>query len=140
VLSAGRRNFLDTMLRLAGERDEVRVVADQHGCPTSAEDVAEALLAVVDRLGERGGTWHLVNAGEASWHELAGHIFDRAAGHGWRVPRLTAITTAEYPTPARRPANSRLATDLIRRDFGIALRPWREAVDALLATRLAEAG
>jgi dTDP-4-dehydrorhamnose reductase len=78
------------------------------------------------------GTYHFVNGGEATWHELAEAVFARAADHGRPRPRVAAITTADYPTPARRPANSRLATAKIQRDFGITPRPWREAVDAIV--------
>jgi len=136
VLSATGTNFLNTMLRLAAERDDIGVVADQFGCPTSADDLAQILLALVERGAATGGTWHAVNQGVASWHELALHIFERAAAAGLPVPQVRAITTADYPTPARRPKNSRLSTRLLHNDFGLTLRPWQEAVDALLRERL----
>lgn len=136
VLSADGTNFLNTMLRLAAERDVLRVVADQVGCPTGAADLAEVLLAIVERGAATGQTWHAVNDGATSWHGLAAHIFARVAETGLKTPRLEAIATSEYPTPARRPANSRLATTQLQRDLNLALRPWQEAVDAILGERL----
>lgn len=137
VISAGPANFLDTMLRLALDRDEVNVVNDQFGCPSSAEDIAYSLLHITTNMGDRAGTWHFVNGGEASWFDLAKHIFERTAKCGLRIPKLGAISTAEYPTPAKRPANSRLATFAFERDFGIKPRMWQDAVDAILDQRLA---
>ncbi len=140
VLSAEGKNFLNTMLRLGAERDIVSVVNDQKGCPTSADDIAHALLRIADRAtGEAlrpSGTWHFVNSGDATWHDLAAFIFARAGEAGLKVPALNAITTADYPTPARRPANSRLDTSKFVRDFGYVPRHWQEAVGALLAERL----
>jgi dTDP-4-dehydrorhamnose reductase len=136
VLSAGGANFLNTMLRLGEERDLVRVVDDQRGSPTSAADLAEVLLAIVDRDAATGETWHAVNDGDASWYDLAGHIFDRTAEAGRKTPRLEPIATQDYPTPAQRPANSRLATGKLRADLDLTLRPWRDAVDAILDERL----
>lgn len=135
VVSPDGANFIKTMLRLGADRPELRVVADQHGCPTSAEDIARTLITLLrSATGEAShwGTYHFVNNGEATWHELAEAVFARAATHGRPQPKVAAITTADYPTPARRPANSRLATDRIVRDFGIAPRPWREAIDAIV--------
>jgi dTDP-4-dehydrorhamnose reductase len=140
VLSAGGANFLNTMLRLGEERDLVRVVADQHGSPTNAADLAEVLLAIVDRNAATGETWHAVNGGDASWYDLARHIFDRSAAAGRKAPRLEPITTQDYPTPAQRPANSRLATEKLHADLGLTLRPWRDAVDAILDERLNSGG
>jgi dTDP-4-dehydrorhamnose reductase len=137
VISAGPANFLDAMFRLAAERDEVGVVNDQHGCPSAADDIASALLYVAANIGNRAGTWHFVNDGEATWHDLASHIFGRMAQNGRRVPKLNAISTSEYPTIAKRPENSRLDTSAFRRDFGIAPRSWRDATDAIINQRLA---
>lgn len=136
VLSAGGANFLNTMLRLGAERSELRVVVDQIGCPTGADDIADALLGVTARLNGRGGTWHFVNSGETTWHGLASHIFAQASGSGFETPNLVPIATADYPTPAKRPENSRLSTVAIERDFGIKPRPWQEAASAILKTRL----
>jgi dTDP-4-dehydrorhamnose reductase len=120
------------MLRLGAERPELRVVDDQIGSPTSAIDIADVLIRLTSRLIEDRdaptGTYHFVNAGEASWYEIAATIFDAAAARGRPAPALTRIPSSDYPTPARRPANSRLDTARIRRDYGIEPRPWREAV------------
>jgi dTDP-4-dehydrorhamnose reductase len=136
VLSATGANFLNTMIRLASERSELKVVNDQIGCPSSADDIAAALLDVAMGLKDRSGTWHVVNAGETSWHGLAAHIFAHMEQRGLATPKLTAILTSDYPTPSARPANSRLATDALAQDFGIILRPWQKAVDEILAERL----
>ncbi|TZG27942.1 dTDP-4-dehydrorhamnose reductase [Sphingomonas montanisoli] len=132
VLSAHRGNFLKTMLRVGATNPKLRVVADQIGCPTSAHDIAEALRIITLRLieDERAptGTYHFVNAGEASWHDLATEIFRLSARSGGAAPQVEAITTAEYPTPAKRPANSRLSTAKITADYGIHPRDWRAGV------------
>ncbi len=136
VVSPDGANFVKTMLRLAAERPELRVVADQHGCPTAAGDIAAAILALLPRLvasaDARWGTYHFVNAGEASWHELACAVVARAGRSGGATPRVTPITTADYPTPARRPANSRLSTAKLTHDYGIVPRGWRESVDEIV--------
>lgn len=131
VFSGGGANFVRTMLRLGCERDKVGVVADQLGCPTHAGDLARAVAGVTLALedGRDSGLWHVVNAGETSWHGLAARVFARAERHGRPPPALAALSTAEYPTKAPRPANSRLATDRLREDFGIILRRWEEAAD-----------
>lgn len=131
VVSPWGHNFVKTMLRLGAERKQLRVVDDQRGCPTSAIDIADALLTIANKGGP-AGAYHFVNAGEASWCELARFVFDRA---GLDVS-VEAIATADYPTPAKRPANSRLSTDKLQRTFGIQPRPWQDAVgevvDALM--------
>ncbi|MGQ9368592.1 dTDP-4-dehydrorhamnose reductase [Azospirillum sp. ST 5-10] len=126
-------NFVKTMLRLGAERDELRVVADQRGCPTSAGELAAAIVAILGRVLDRPdeapwGTYHLAGAGETTWHGLAEAVFDRAAPRLGRRPAVVPITTAEYPTPARRPANSVLDCTLAAQRFGVRLRPWREAL------------
>ncbi len=137
VVSPWGQNFIKTMLRLGAERDVLRVVADQQGCPTSAQDIAAAIFQVLNATEAHRGTYHFVNAGEASWHDLATAVFERAQMHDVVPPRIDAISTAEYPTPAARPANSRLATARFEQDFGFHPRPWRQAVhdivDALIA-------
>lgn len=132
VVSPHRANFLKTMLRLGGERDELRVVADQVGCPTFAADLAAAVRTIVLRLAEDAaaptGTYHFVGEGEASWAEFATAIMAGARARGARAARIVPITTAEYPTPARRPANSRLSTARLREHFGISPPPWRQSL------------
>ena len=134
VFSPGGANFVRTMLRLGAERDSLGVVADQRGCPTHAGDLAEVLGAVALQFcseGRASGIWHAVNAGETTWHGLATHVLGRAARLvGRPMIDVRALATSEYPTPAPRPANSRLATGKLRTDFGITLRPWQEAADA----------
>jgi dTDP-4-dehydrorhamnose reductase len=143
VVSAGGGNFIDTMLRLARERNEIGVVNDQIGCPTSAADIADAALTVANQITKGGvmpaGTWNFVNSGSATWHDLAAYIFTVAKAKGLKVPKLNAITTADYPTPARRPANSRLDTTRITKDFGIIPRHWHDAIGDILDERLGNA-
>jgi dTDP-4-dehydrorhamnose reductase len=143
LVSPHGSNFLKTMLRLGAERSSLRVVDDQRGCPTSAADLAEALIAITDRLiadeGAPSGTYHFVNAGEASWCELARAIFERSAALGGAAPVVEAIGAADYPTLARRPANSRLATAKLGRDFGIQPRPWRVAIEDIMGRLVAGA-
>ena len=137
VVSADGQNFVRTMLRLGAARDELRVVSDQRGTPTAAADLALALAAITQRFTadpqRQSGTWHCTNAGETTWHGLAAQIFASAAKRGLKVPAaLEAITTAEYPTAARRPADSRLDCTKLAGDFGIRLQPWQDAVEAIV--------
>ncbi len=132
VISAHGTNFLKTMRRLAITRNEVSVVADQIGCPTSAADIAAAVrLIAMTHLEDHDaptGTYHFTNGGIASWCDLAARIF--ALEGGGTVAR--PITTADYPTAAPRPANSVLSKDKIARDFGITPRDWTVAVDDIM--------
>ena len=131
VYSPFGRNFVKTMLRLGETRDEVRVVADQWGAPTSALDIADALIAMARRLvaepREAGlhGVFHLTGAAYATWAKFAAAIFAQAAALGRRPVAVIPISTAEYPTPAARPANSRLDVAKLRRVYGVALPDWR---------------
>jgi len=142
VLSVHRANFLKTMLRLAADRPTLRVVDDQHGCPTSARDIAAALQTIALRMIEDDqapvGVFHFVNAGETSWAGLAREIFARSAATGGPSAAVEGIATAEYPTPARRPANSRLLTTRLARDYGVAPRAWQEAVAEIVSELNAE--
>lgn len=131
VYSATGTNFVRTMLRLAGDRDVVRVVADQRGNPTSADDLAAGLLEAA-AAGAGWGTYHLAGAGTTSWAGLAEHIFACAAEHGLPAARVEPIATADYPTRARRPANSALNSGAFARAFGYAMPPWRPSVDAVV--------
>jgi dTDP-4-dehydrorhamnose reductase len=132
VVSATGSNFVKTMLRLGAERSVIRVVNDQHGCPTTADDIAAAVRLVADRLmddpGAPTGTYHFVGQGEATWYDLARTVFAIAAESGARVPEILPISTDDYPTPAARPRNSMLDTAKIAQDYGIAPSPWFRAV------------
>jgi dTDP-4-dehydrorhamnose reductase len=125
VYSAHGHNFVKTMLRLAGERPVLRVVADQTGSPTSAADIVVRRLAAGEG---RWGTFHFTGGGAVTWHGFAEAIFELAAPWRGPPPRVEAITTADYPTPARRPTNSVLDCRLIADAFGIVPRPWSEAL------------
>ncbi len=127
------RNFLKTILQLAETRDELRIVADQHGSPTSARELAAAILHLAPRLlaePRLAGTYHFTAAGATTWHGFANCIVTAAAPITGRNPPVTPIAAADYPTPARRPANSQLDCRSFAQTFGLAPRPWREAVDA----------
>lgn len=134
VYSPFGRNFVRTMLQLGETRDEVAVVADQIGCPTSALDIAEAVIGVARNLLARPsdaalrGTFHMCGQGEASWAALAEDLFADAAALGRKPVAVRPITTAEYPTPARRPANSRLDCAKLAAAHGIALPHWRGSI------------
>jgi len=138
------RNFLVTILRLARERDELRVVDDQTGAPTWTRTIAEATAAIVSRSVPRrpadpslfagtGGVYHLTARGATTFYGFAREILKGAPAVGVeRVPRLVPITSAEYPLPTCRPMNSRLAGDKVRTAFGIALPRWDDALRACL--------
>jgi len=140
VLSVHRANFLKTMLRLAADRPGLRVVGDQTGCPTSARDIAAALQIVALRMiadpEAPTGVFQFVNAGETTWAGLAVEIFALSAARGGPSATVEAITTADYPTPARRPGNSRLSTARLSADYGVRPRPWQTVV-AEIITELA---
>lgn len=132
VYSAWGRNFMTTMLRLGAERDEVPVVDDQFGAPTSARDLAEAIATIARRITgpmPQFGTYHYADAGETSWHGFAAEIFRQAGLKARAVP----IPATEYPTPARRPANSRLDATKISRIFGIHPPAWQTSLAGVLA-------
>ncbi|WP_375455672.1 dTDP-4-dehydrorhamnose reductase [uncultured Methylobacterium sp.] len=136
VVSPHRGNFVRTMLRLAAERDALTVVDDQHGCPTSAADLAEALATVALRMagdpGAPAGTFHCVNAGATTWCGFAKAIVAGSVARGGRDVPVSGIPTSAYPTPARRPANSQLSTESLTAAYGIAPRPWQAALDTIL--------
>jgi len=136
VVSPHRGNFVKTMLRLAAERDRLTVVDDQHGCPTSATDLAAALATVALRLAADPeaptGTFHCVNDGATTWCGFARAIVEGAARRGRRAVPVEGIPTAAYPTPARRPANSRLSTQSLTAAYGVLPRPWPAALDDIL--------
>ena len=135
VYASHGRNFLLTMLRLGAERDQLRVVADQIGAPTPAGWIADATAGLLRHGVAASGTWHLTAAGETSWHGFARAIFEEAHAAGLlaRMPQVEAIATADYPTPARRPAYSVLDTTKLRGDFGIEPPQWREGLRRVIA-------
>jgi dTDP-4-dehydrorhamnose reductase len=135
IYSAHGNNFVKTMLRLAAERPVLRVVADQIGSPTSAGDIAAAIRAVLDHIAAgrtAWGTYHFAGAGAVSWHGFAEATFELAAPWRGPPPRVEAIATADYPTAARRPANSMLDCARIGAAYGIVPRPWRQALAAVI--------
>lgn len=136
VVSAHGNNFVKTMLRVGAERGHLGVVADQHGSPTSAADLAGALIRIAVRLADDvqapTGTFHFSNAGATTWAGFAEEIFRQSAARGGPTATVEPIATSEYPTPARRPANSLLAHDAIERAYGITPRPWRDALGDIL--------
>lgn len=134
VYGAYGKNFMNTILRLAAEREVLRIVADQYGAPTSSHSIADAVLALLKVWTGQSGTYHLVNTGETTWYGFAQAIVEDYAKLGLMPPLKTAvqnihaITTQEYPTPAARPANSRLSCEKLQQDFGVTLPHWREAL------------
>ena len=161
VVGAHGGNFLKTMLRLGAERDSLRVVADQHGAPTSTDLIAHTTLEVLKQMrahpggpgqsphpadehawasanDTRWGLYHLAAAGETTWHAYACHAIARATALGWPMrasaTNIEAIATDQYPLPAPRLANSRLNTQRLQSHFGVALPDWRVGVDAVLAS------
>lgn len=138
VFGAHGQNFVKTMLRLGRERDSLGIVADQYGAPTAAADIAAALITIVRRhtpeqLAERAGIYHYCGSPYASWFEFAETIFAEAAAQGVlaKIPAVKPIATADYPTPAKRPADSRLDCGKIRAVFGIVLCNWHSALSDL---------
>ena len=127
-------NFLKTMLNLAATRDELRVVSDQHGCPTSTSDLAAAILPVAPGLvadQDVAGTYHFAGSGVTTWHGFAARVIAAQAPLSGRAPRITAISTRDYPTAARRPANSALDCGRFERVFGMRGLPWQEETDRI---------
>ena len=133
VHSPTGKNFVRTMLSLGETRDRLAVVADQRGCPTSADDLAAAILVIADRIrdgwrDEYAGVFHAAGSGETTWFGLACAVFEDAARQGRRVPTVVPIATADWPTPARRPADSRLDCGKLARVFGVSLPHWRDGL------------
>jgi dTDP-4-dehydrorhamnose reductase len=143
VYAARGGNFAKTMLRLAAEREELKVIADQIGAPTGADLLADVTALVLHRLQirpELGGTYHCVAAGQTSWHDYARHVVDWARAHGQPIKvaaeAVRPIPTSGYPTPAQRPLNSRLDTFKLRHAFGLHLPPWQHVVERMLMETL----
>jgi dTDP-4-dehydrorhamnose reductase len=134
VFGEDGNNFVKTMLRLGAERDELGIVADQFGGPTYAVDIAAALIKIAEKVCaedfDQYGVYHYSGLPHVSWFDFADYIFDRAVEKQLisRKPSLNRLTTTEYPTPARRPANSRLATDKIAQAFDVVPSDWKRAL------------
>ena len=144
VYAARGGNFARTMLRLAAEREELKVIADQVGAPTGADLLADVTALALLRLRAQpalSGTYHCAAAGETHWHGYAQFVIEWARAHGHSVKvapeRVLSTLTQDYPTPARRPLNSRLDTQKLRRTFGITLPHWQLGVQRMLAEVLA---
>jgi dTDP-4-dehydrorhamnose reductase len=140
VYAARGGNFAKTMLRLARERERLTVIDDQFGAPTGAEliaDVTAHAIRHVLRTGAGQGTYHLAAAGVTTWHGYASHVIDTARrlqpDGGWQVNEVAQVPTSAFPTPARRPHNSRLDTRRLRDTFGLTLPPWQQGVERMLA-------
>jgi len=132
VVSPFRNNFVKTMLRLASERDQLNIVSDQFGAPTSAKDLADALLLIMQRLldsdNNARGTFHFSNDGVASWAAIAELVMQHSGSLGGPYAQIHRIATSDYPTRAIRPKNSRLDTTKFATHFGYRPRPWQTAV------------
>jgi len=146
IYSPFGKNFVRTMLRLAADRDEIGVVADQVGSPTSALDIADGVLAVGKNLVEKPqdsalrGIFHMAGEGFASWADFAQEIFAASARLGGPGARVRPIATADYPTPAKRPANSRLDCGKLASIHGVALPPWQTSLEACIRRLVGEGG
>jgi dTDP-4-dehydrorhamnose reductase len=133
------KNFLRTMLALGEQRPELRVVADQWGSPTAAPDLADAIAAILVRIRDQGwrddfaDVFHATGGGFTNWHSFADAIFTEAARHGGPRPKVHAITTADYPTKAKRPADGRLDNGKLAHVFGVALPPWEAGLARVMA-------
>lgn len=144
VYSPFGSNFLKTMLRLADSRDEIGVVADQRGNPSSALEIADAIFAIAANLragqgAQQRGIFHMVGTGDASWAEFADAIFACSAELGGPTATVRHIAAADYPTPARRPANSRLDCTKLEHAHGVRLPPWQASMKEVLARLLGPA-
>jgi dTDP-4-dehydrorhamnose reductase len=142
VYAARGGNFVKTMLRLAQEREKLTVINDQHGAPTGADLIADVTAHAIRRLLNTqnisfSGVYHLVAAGETTWHGYASHVIEKAKAIkpelGWTVADIAPVPTSAFPTPAVRPLNSRLCTAKLQQAFGLVLPPWQQGVDRMLA-------
>ncbi len=132
VFSAHGNNFVKTMLRLGAERDTLGVVSDQYGCPTSANELARAIYAVLDAgySDENRSVYHFCQPEATTWHDFAKAIFSEAEKQGMdlKISTVNAITTADYPTPAKRPANSEMDCSKFEEIFNFKIHPWRDSL------------
>jgi len=147
VYGAYGKNFLKTILRLASERDSLRIVADQYGAPTSNESIADAVVSLLTAWNPENlnqtGVYHLTNQGKTSWHGFSTAIVDEynqlAAAKNWpslktAVENITPITTADYPTPAARPTNSSLDNNQLKQIFNVELPTWQQGLQRVMQT------
>jgi dTDP-4-dehydrorhamnose reductase len=142
VYAARGGNFAKTMLRLAQEREKLTIINDQYGAPTAADLIADVTAHAVRRVLNTqnisfGGVYHLVASGETTWHGYASHVIEKAKAMkpelGWKVAEIAPVPTSAFPTPAKRPANSRLCTHKLQQAFGLVMPPWQQGVDRMLA-------
>jgi len=139
VYAAHGNNFVKTMLRLGKERELLKVVADQTGAPTLADDIAAAVVLVAKALTEsNAGTYHYTAEGATTWHGFASAIWAKAGPRLGKQPKIEPIPSSGYPTPAKRPLNSRLDCSKIVATFGVKRRPWEAALDETLSRLLEE--
>jgi len=136
VFSAHGNNFVKTMLRLGADRETLGVVADQHGCPTSAEELARAIYAVLEAgwNDENQGIYHFCQPEPTTWHGFAKAVFSEAENQnmGLKIATVNAITTSDYPTPAKRPENSMMDCRKFESTFNFKIRPWRDSLKAVV--------
>jgi dTDP-4-dehydrorhamnose reductase len=143
VYAAHGKNFARTMLTAGRKMPTLRVVADQRGAPTAAPDLAAAIGAIVARIGETGwqpqyrGIFHAAGGGETTWHGFANAIFEAASHQGYQPPDVQPIRTADWPTPAKRPADSRLDGTKLANVFGVRLPHWRDSLPGIVTALLA---
>jgi dTDP-4-dehydrorhamnose reductase len=142
VYAARGGNFAKTMLRLAQEREKLTVINDQHGAPTGADLIADVTAHAMRHVLNTqnisfSGVYHLVASGETTWHGYASHVIEQARTINpelnWKVGDVAPVPTNEFPTPAKRPLNSRLCTNKLQLAFGLVMPPWQQGVDRMLA-------
>ncbi len=143
VYSATGKNFARTMLNAARRLSQLKVVDDQRGTPTAATDLAAAILDIVTKVQENGwqesdaGLYHATSSGETTWYGFALAIFEAASPCGLTPPEVTPISTADWPTPAKRPADSRLDCAKLARHFGVTLPDWRSSLPGIVRALMA---
>lgn len=145
VYSSHGKNFVRTMINAGARNPALRVVGDQSGNPTSSDDLAEAIIAIIAKVENEGwqeswaGIYHAGGTGETTWHGLAVHALEVAAQEGQAMPEVTAIRTEDWPTPAKRPQDSRLDSGKLERVFGVKLPAWRDSVTRTVRALFAKA-
>jgi len=134
VFSAHGNNFVKTMLRLAAEREELGIVADQYGKPTSAREIANTIYTLLTHDKKAWGIYHIAQPEATSWHGFATAIFDEARDQGMelKISQLDSIETADYPMLAKRPANSELNCDKLEKTFGLQIKPWKASLSQVV--------